>query len=74
MCLITMTRLEDLWSKYDFYMLICCFLYYVQNVPYNNAYMFYRTYIEELQKQGAHDVERRLAVGFPKWFESHVCD
>jgi len=64
-----------MWSKYDFYMLICCFLYYVQNVTNNNAYMCYKIYIQSLQKEGASDnVDSRLAAEFPAWFKSLVRD
>jgi hypothetical protein len=35
-----------------FYMLICCFLYYVRNVTNNNAYIWYRIYRQSLQKEG----------------------
>ena len=64
-----------MWSKYDFYMLICCFLYYVRNVTNNNAYMCYRIYRQILEEQGASDdVDSRLAVKFPTWFKSHVRD
>ena len=64
-----------MWSKYVFYMLICYFLYYIQNVTNNNAYMCYRIYQQSLQKEGASDdVDSRLAVELPAWFKSHVRD
>ena len=64
-----------MWSKYDFYMLICCFLYYVQNVTNNNAYMCYRIYKQILEEQGANDdVDSRLASEFLAWFKSYVLD
>ena len=62
-------------SKYDFYMLICCFLYYVQNVTTNNAHMCYKKYRQILEEEGASDdVDSRLAVEFLAWFKSHVRD
>jgi len=62
-------------SKYDFYMLVCCFLYYVQNVTNNNAYMCYRIYRQILEEQGVgDDVDSRLAIEFLVWFKSHVRD
>ena len=52
-------------SKYVFYMLIYCLLYYVRNVTNNNAYMCYRIYRQILEEQGASDdVDSRLAVVF----------
>ena len=75
MCLITATRFDHMWSKYDFYMLICYFLYYIRNVTNNNAYMCYRIYRQILEEQGASDdVDSRLAAEFLAWFKSHVCD
>lgn len=55
------------------YMLISCFLYYISNVP-NNPYMSYSIYRQHLEKEGALDVDRRLASEFPKWFKPHVSD
>jgi hypothetical protein len=58
-----------------FYMLICCFPYYVQNVTDNNAYMRYRIYRQIFEEEGASDnVDSRLAAKFPAWFKSHVRD
>ena len=53
-----------MWSKYDFYMLICYFLYYIRNISNNNPYVWYNIYRQSLHKEGARDVERRLAIGF----------
>ena len=54
---------------------IGCFLYYVQNVTINNAYICYRIYRQILEEQGASDdVDSRLAAEFPAWFMSHVHD
>ena len=63
-----------MWSKYDFYMLICYFLYYVQNVTNNNVYMCYKIYRQILEEGASDDVDSRLAVEFPVWFKSHVRD
>ena len=58
-----------------FYMLICCFLYYVRNVINNNTYMCYRKYRQILEEEGASDdVDSRLAAKFLAWFKSHVHD
>ena len=57
-----------------FYMLICCFLYYVQNVTNNNVYMCYKIYRQILEEGASDDVDSRLAVEFPAWFKSHVHD
>ena len=62
-------------SKYVFYMLIYCLLYYVRNVTNNNAYMCYRIYRQILEEQEASDdVDSRLAIEFPAWFKSHIRD
>jgi hypothetical protein len=29
---------------------------------------------EELEKEDAHDVDRRLEKGFARWFKTHVSD
>ena len=74
MCLITMKRLDHMWSKYDF--LYANLLFPIlRNVTNNNASMCYRKYRQILEEQGASDdVDSRLAAKFPTLFKSHVRD